>query len=533
MVFISYSSKDIKAVRKLSEFIETTGQKCWYSDRNLDKGKENWMQMLMVALADCEKVLLYLTKNAIDSGEVLNEISNASTKGKNIIPLIAEDVEIPDAIIYLIRKYEWISAYKMEEQSIKDILRRRLLENNNEIRNSFWKTLQTKDYNKFVFTVMERYYGTNFFTTINNQPFGVFCIPALPNFFAKSIKDFDRICDFEKSELSDFDIDDHQNYTQNKWYSEYSAILDGTIRYPNRPGYMLDVIRTDENGYFDKLQVHVGTFAENVYSTHILEYELYKAYLSFQDKDLQNPNTWSDLKNSLAIRNKMHEDVQDITDSMFATSMRESLLKGMGRESLLSVQMLVIIKSKRTQQYELKISQRSNNVVIKPGVYQFTPSGGFEILNDSDDNIYDDIELLENFSPGCAVFREYLEELFNVPEFEGGGTGSIEERLQKDPHIIQIEKMLETGMADLQFLGSVVDLAGLRHELSFALVIHDEEYSNTQFIANEESKKGAIYNIPIADFCKNSAIWKKIHGPSAAMWHLFQKTQLYHSLIKK
>lgn len=89
------------------------------------------------------------------------------------------------------------------------------------------------------------------------------------------------------------------------------------------------------------------------------------------------------------------------------------------------------------------------------------------------------------------------------------------------------------GDAELQFLGSVIDLAGLRHELSFVLVIHDESYSETQFLANEESKKGAIHNIPIQDFDKNTPIWKKIHGPSAAMWNLFKQTQLYHTLMSK
>ena len=126
-----------------------------------------------------------------------------------------------------------------------------------------------------------------------------------------------------------------------------------------------------------------------------------------------------------------------------------------------------------------------------------------------------------------------FDNLFNVPEFEGGGTGSIEERLLKDKRIMEIEDMLHNGDAEFQFLGSVIDLAGLRHELSFVLVIHDETYSKTQFLANEESKKGAIYNIPIQDLENRASIWKKIHAPSAAMWYLFKQTQLYQSLIRE
>lgn len=528
-VFISYSSFDVKDVEKLAQFIETTGHKCWYSERNIDRGKGDWMNQIMESLKRSDIVVLYLTQNALSSGEVKNEIANASSSGKSIIPIIMS-TKITDSYSYLIRKYEWIDACNLDESSVKDILRKRLLENVNEVRNHFWEVLKSKSFGNFVFSVMERYYGKHFFTNINDKLFPVFCLKGPSIESCESIKDFDSLCDYASSKLYDFDISEHQTYTQNKWYSEYSTILEGKLRYPNRPGYMLDRITTDDSGCFDKLSVHVGTFAENVYSTHVLEYELYQAYLAFGQKDLNDSTIWNQLKDFLSIRNKIHQEVPDIYAPEFNSKMKNSLLSGKGRDSLLSVQMLVVIKSKRNKQYEVKIIQRSDNVVIKPGVWQFIPSGGFEILNDSDDNVYDDIELEENFSPGCAVFREYLEEFFNAPEFEGGGNGSIEERLLKDPAIIHIEKMLKEGTAELRFLGSVLDLAGLRHELSFALIIHDESYSETQFIANEESKKGAIYSIPIKDFNKKHSIWNNIHAPSAAMWHLFEQSDGFNSL---
>lgn len=124
----------------------------------------------------------------------------------------------------------------------------------------------------------------------------------------------------------------------------------------------------------------------------------------------------------------MHLGVGTPEEEGFSERMRASLLSGKGRDALLSVQMLIILFSKRKQRYEVKIAQRSDLVAIKPLVYQFIPAGGFEILNDSKDGIYDDLELEENFSPGCAVFREFLEELFSVPEYEGNCTGSVEER---------------------------------------------------------------------------------------------------------
>ncbi len=532
-IFISYSSKNLNDVIKLVEHIEKTiGYKCWYSDRDLDKSKSDWPELLMAYLHQCDKVLVYLTSDALASGQVVNEIANASAASKKVIPLIPKKIAIPFSFMFFIQKYEFINCYQLTDESAKDILRNRILENCNDARDNFLRITQSKEYKEYVIKVLKHYYGEDFIVNINQKNFGIFCIPGKTSYHAKSIKDYDCLCDMENSQLSSFDISKHQSYINNKWYPEYSNILDGNIRFPNRPGYMLDEILTDSEGCFDKMRVHIGTYAETVFTSHVLEYELYQAYLQFAHEDFSNPNIWKRIKQEFPIRNRIHAGIDTISDPEYVETMRRSLLKGDGRESMLSVQMLVVVKSKRSNKYEVKLIQRSNKVAIKPGLYQFIPSGGFEILNDSEDDEYDEIELQENFSPGCAIFREYLEELFNIPEFEGGGTGSIEQRLLQDPRIRIIEKMMKEGKADLHFLGSIIDLAVLRHELSFVLVFHEDIYSEMQLIANEECKKGVVRSIPIQDFDQMQSIWEKIHTPSAAIWHMFKKTSLYRSLIE-
>ena len=532
MIFISHSSKDIEQVMQWCCFAESMGKECFVSERDLDKKKTSWRNELINAIEDCDKVLLVLTRNAIKSGEVENEISKASALRKIVIPLITEEFDIPDDFSYMINKYEWILAYQLEPETIRDILRNRILENDNEKREEFWNITQSKPFKKFSLEVMRKYYGEEFFMHINGNEFPVFAVQGTMFGDVASIKDFDSLCDFDNSDIADFDIEEHQNYSRNEYYAEYSRILEGKIRYPNRPGYMLDELDLNEDGLVDQIRVHVGTYAENVYSCHVLEYELYRAFMAFGNENLDNPEVWRKVKDFLIIRNRIHGKIGEKGAPNFYDRMYRSLLRGDGRDSLLSVQMLVIVRSKRTGKYEAKIIQRSKQVAVAPGIFQFIPSGGFEILNDSDDNIYDDIELEENFSPGCAVFREFLEELFNVPELEGGGTGSIEDRLLKDPRIVEIEEMLQDGRATLRFLGSVMDLVGLRHELSFVLVIHDPLFSQNRFIANEECKKGLVYDIPIDMFEKKVSIWKNIHGPSAAMWKFFKESELYWKLVK-
>ncbi len=462
MIFVSHSSKDYEAVLPLVQFMETTGFKCWISERDLPADKKDWTESIMDALRRSDIIFLYLTPNAVQSGEVANETANASASANNIIPFMAEKTDMPDAFIYQLRKYEWINAYSLEDGSAKDILRRRILENKNAERDLFWSLKLTPGYMDFVRKVMLIYYGPDYFIHVNGYDYPVFCVKGKSLPCATSISDYDVLCDFDHSSLSDFRVEDHQAYTRLKWYKEYSHILEGKIRYPNRPGYMLDELVTDEDGLVSGIRVHVGTYAENVYSNHVLEYELYRTYQEFSGEDLDDPQVRKNLLAYMELRNNMHRYTGDREDAGFSKRLYESMLRGDGRDSLLSVQMLVIMRSSRTHGYEAKIIQRSKNVAAEPGLYQFLPAGGFEILNDSDDDIYDDIELWDNFSPGCVVFREYLEELFNIPEFAGGGEGSIEERLFKDPRIVEMEKLLRDGKAGFYFLGSVMGLGGLR-----------------------------------------------------------------------
>ncbi len=397
----------------------------------------------------------------------------------------------------------------------------------------FWRTTMSKEFSSFTSKVLMMYYGDAFFTTVVGEQYpalGIECID-LPR--AKSIRDYDVICDVPNSSLSNFNISAHRGYTQYDWYSEYSKVLAEKVRFPDRPGYMFDKILTNEKGQLEKIRVHVGTFAENIYSSHVLEYEMYQVFLEFGDKEFSDPSIRQKIRNSLKVRNQIHSGIVFGDNSSYIDCMRMSLLQGKGREALLGVQMIVIIYSERAKQYEVKLIQRSRNVAIKPGVFQFIPSGGFEIINDSDDYEYDDLELKENFSPGCAIFREYLEEFYNLPEFDGSGTGSLEDRLLKDPRIVEIEEMLTNGDAEFHFLGSVITLENLRHELSFALVIHDKEYNNRQFFGNNESKKGRIIGVNLTNFENSKTIWENIHTPSAAMWALFKRSSLYNELLNR
>lgn len=389
----------------------------------------------------------------------------------------------------------------------------------------FYSIRESDEYKRFEYEYLRTYYGEKFFTEIyTGEKIPVYTIQydyeQDKGKKIDTIRYYDKLGNREGVEFS-FDLSDHQGYKKNKYYLKYKWLVGKNIKAPDRPGFMLDKLICNERGMI-QFRAFVGTYAENVYSNHVLEYELYKLYRLYWKKK----RSMEQLCRDSHIRNAMH--VSALCGEKCAEQMKKSLESGEGRQSLLGVQMLVLIR--KADDYTISIIERSKSVAVAPGRFQLVPSGGFEIFNESQTE-YSTFEIKDNYSAGCAVFREYLEEIFGVEECEGTGTGSVKEMLNKDTRIRELEEMLSNGKAEFRFLGSVMDLAGLRHELSFVLVIHDEQYQGNQFKGNEEGKnRKIISDVYLSDFENRKDIWKNLHGPSAAMWMLFKNSGLYEKL---
>ena len=325
-----------------------------------------------------------------------------------------------------------------------------------------------------------------------------------------------------------FKEEEHQEYKNNLYYKDYYKIVGNKIKAPNRPGFLIKEINLNGD-LMTGFSARIGTYAENVYSSHVVELEMHNAYLTAKKKKLTIQNNYEEIKQLLPQRNKIHSDVDN---SDYFNSMRKSLLSGITHESLLSVQMIVLMKE--YDRYSIKLIQRSDDVAVSPGKFQIVPAGGFEILNDSN-NGYTKMEIVENSSPGCAVFREYLEEIFGKKEFEGHGVGSVNEALMKDENIIEINNLIKEGKAHFGFLGCIVDLILLRHELSFYLVIDDEDYSlKHRFIGNDEIKNHSfISGVYVDNFDENEEVWDDLLAPGASIWKMFKETDIYAKIMQK
>ena len=126
-VFLSHSSVDIKWAEEICIFLEKNGVKCFLSERDLDRTKDNWPTELIKASEKSDCILLLLTRSSAVSNEVLNEIANASAKGIKIIPLLKENIPVRDELMYYIRKYEWICLFDYSEENGKKLLVKRIV----------------------------------------------------------------------------------------------------------------------------------------------------------------------------------------------------------------------------------------------------------------------------------------------------------------------------------------------------------------------------------------------------------------------
>lgn len=307
--------------------------------------------------------------------------------------------------------------------------------------------------------------------------------------------------------------DKNYPFRESHYYKKYKGVISATIKRPLMQGYMLESFSYNNEGKIKGLSAWVGTYEENVYTSHILEYEIYRMYIKHR-KNLSKADIESVAQKEMPIRNKIHEN----------RPIANVLRSGCARASLLGVQMLILFKDKNGS-YKVLVIKRSQDVAAKPGFIQFVPSGGFEVFENSD--THNKRELLENFSVKNALFREYVEELFGIEEFEFGQGGETINKVSNYSQVKEIQNMIDNGTAKFVFLGSAVDLTGLRHELSFALVINDDRYCENIFKSNSESKKIERYSFEDIEGIEEK---HKINPTSAALWKLFTESELYNEI---
>lgn len=396
------------------------------------------------------------------------------------------------------------------------------------------RRLNDKKFLEWQDNMLLKIYGQDHFTTILNRSYPVYCLnfkevydyntvdslcyngnkPLLSSTNVKMPNIFNTKIMKERVE-SDSEIVFKKELMGNGWFwNGYKWFTARSMRDGNHIGFILDHLDY-EGDLIKKIHLSVGDYKLNLLTSHIMTYELYKAYEKFkteakelydteQDRDeyLNNIETgklWPEIPFRHFIHHENGDDINKV------------LLKGDGRYSLLSVQCLVMLctttKDERLE-YKTFFGKRSSNtwkVSTKLGCYQFPPSGGFDLYDGKD---IDSDVVESNCSLKLALMREYLEEIFNDDQFakvdkrNNDNKTVMVDKVKNDKRTDKIVKMLDeeivgddrfkkgTKKAYFSTVGANVDLIDLRLSVNFLLVINDYQYYQDG-IKKKDQKEGA------------------------------------------
>ena len=115
MVFISHKSDpDHKYALKIRDALEEWGYKCWIAPECVAPGADFTVEVPH-AINTCELFILLLSKETFKSSHVRKEILIAMNHKKHIVPLMIEDFDIDDTLMYLLADIQ-IKSFRFTER---------------------------------------------------------------------------------------------------------------------------------------------------------------------------------------------------------------------------------------------------------------------------------------------------------------------------------------------------------------------------------------------------------------------------------
>ena len=122
-IFISYSRNDFEQVNDIKEEVERiTGVRCWMDLNGIETG-ERFKKVIISAINRSETMLFMLSNNSIHSEWALDELDFAKMKGKRLVILHLEDVQMTDEFYFTYHKYDQIiwNIQQQREKFLRDI----------------------------------------------------------------------------------------------------------------------------------------------------------------------------------------------------------------------------------------------------------------------------------------------------------------------------------------------------------------------------------------------------------------------------
>ncbi len=118
-IFISYSRRDLAAVKPIKEELESIGFSCWMDVLGVETGHESFPSVIAPAIEGCFAFLFFLSTDSLASPWTLKEIAHAEANEKRIVPIRFDDTSLKTGAIALELQGRDIIDWRKPEQKAK------------------------------------------------------------------------------------------------------------------------------------------------------------------------------------------------------------------------------------------------------------------------------------------------------------------------------------------------------------------------------------------------------------------------------
>src|SRR6266480_4531380 len=94
LAFLSYAREDAEFVLRLAKDLRAGGADVWIDQLDIEPG-QRWDRAIEDALAKCPELLVILSPAAVESTNVMDEVSLALEDGKTVVPVLHRQCKIP------------------------------------------------------------------------------------------------------------------------------------------------------------------------------------------------------------------------------------------------------------------------------------------------------------------------------------------------------------------------------------------------------------------------------------------------------
>ena len=123
-VFASYSHKNMKEVFGVIRRLAEARYRIWY-DEGIEPGNE-WPEEVGKAISGCQLFLVFMSPQAMDSRNVRNEITFATSADKSVMVVNLQPVELSEGMKLQIGAVQYMNKYEMSDgeclERLKSIL---------------------------------------------------------------------------------------------------------------------------------------------------------------------------------------------------------------------------------------------------------------------------------------------------------------------------------------------------------------------------------------------------------------------------